>query len=143
MLWLELIGTNSGAFYLDICSCEVHSRPERFAWSMSGILGDGHRESPVLIEVGEEVCITFLQDDWKGLRPSGEFSDVDPWHLETALRYALGIPSSIMEEEFSAEGASPPRSSRRSSFPGHSYHSTEYPPYPRVSEPGEDARNAA
>ena len=138
MLWLNFIGENSGAFYLDIFSTERHGHPDRFLWSMSGILGDGCWESPVLVEVGSDVQVTFFRDDWKGMRSSADLPPVDIGKLETAIREALCGRTATEREQMAA-----PHSSPRFSLPRRLYPLEDRSPHPKVSEPFLGAGNAA
>jgi len=63
MVWLDMTGKNGNTLYF------VTDRMERLAdgggtkFILCGILGDGCRESEVLVEVGDEPQVTFV-DAW-------------------------------------------------------------------------------
>jgi len=141
MLWLNLIGENNGTFYLDIFSCEMQSRSGRFAWSLSGTLGDGQWESPAIVELGDDIGITFLQDDWSGLRPSWDRPGIDLWELKEAIRDAFDA-SRLFPGAGTGKGNAP-LATHRFKGPGKP-NAPEVPPRPSlVSEPFTTFRTGA
>lgn len=91
MIWLQTEEAEGRALYLDIHRVEQRQQGERLCYSVSGMLGNGLDEGEVLIEVGSEVDVTFV-DEWmpgRGL----------PAFVAEAGREAV---SSALAEELSA-----------------------------------------
>jgi len=63
MIWLQMEEENGRTLYLDIHRVEQRQQGERLCYSVVGMLGNGLEEGEVLIEVGSEVDVTFV-DDW-------------------------------------------------------------------------------
>jgi len=63
MIWLQMEEANGRALYFDIHRVEQRQQGERLCYSVLGMLGDGLDEGEVLIEVGSEVEVTFV-DEW-------------------------------------------------------------------------------
>ena len=68
MVWLQATEENGNALYLDIQRVERR----RGAVAVTAVLGDGHGEAEVLVELGERVEVTFL-DEWLPGRRLPEF----------------------------------------------------------------------
>lgn len=60
MIHLDLNGTAGGWFYLDVHQAEVRRGRRGDIFALSGTLGDGVHEGPVLVEIGAIVEITFV-----------------------------------------------------------------------------------
>jgi len=106
MIWLDMTEENGSAFYLDIRGIEPRRRRGETLYAISGVLGDGRNEAEVLVDVGSEVEVVFV-DEWlnKG-RLRDLFSRVSREELVSALvESAAGISFCI--ESFPAlEGKS-------------------------------------
>jgi hypothetical protein len=92
MIWLDMMEENGSAFYLDIRGIEPRRRRGETLYAISGVLGDGRNEAEVLLDVGSEVEVVFV-DEWlsKG-RLRGLFSRVNRDELVRALvESAAGI----------------------------------------------------
>ena len=63
MIWLQMEEENGRSLYLDIHRVEQRQQGEWLCYSVVGMLGNGLEEGEVLIEVGSEVDVTFV-DDW-------------------------------------------------------------------------------
>ena len=63
MIWLQTEEENGRALYLDIHRVEQRQQGERLCYSVLGMLGNGLDEGEVLIEVGSDVDVTFV-DEW-------------------------------------------------------------------------------
>lgn len=64
MIHLDLATEHGDLIYLDVQRIEsVGPRAEAFV--LTGTLGDGLDEGEVLVEIGEEVAVTFI-DEWLG-----------------------------------------------------------------------------
>lgn len=59
MVWLQPAKENGNALYLDIHRVEQ----QREGYAVTGMLGDGHGECEVLVEVGATVEVTYV-DEW-------------------------------------------------------------------------------
>ncbi|MBE0596230.1 MAG: hypothetical protein IH614_03065 [Desulfuromonadales bacterium] len=64
MIHLDLTTDHGDTIYLDVQRIES-VRPEGDAFLLTGTLGDGLDEGEVLVEIGEEVTILFV-DEWLG-----------------------------------------------------------------------------
>lgn len=65
MVWLDVAEENGNGIYLDIRGIEPRRRRGETVYAIAGVLGDGQAESEVLVEVGQEVEVTFV-DEWLG-----------------------------------------------------------------------------
>lgn len=72
MIWLQSEEANGRALYLDIHRVEQRHQEERLCYSVIGMLGNGLEEGEVLIEVGSEVEVTFV-DEWMPGRQLPDF----------------------------------------------------------------------
>ncbi|OHB28574.1 MAG: hypothetical protein A2X84_03610 [Desulfuromonadaceae bacterium GWC2_58_13] len=96
MVWLDVMGDNGSALYF------VTDRVERLqgrgapGMAVSGLVGDGQYEGQVLIEVGSEVQVTFV-DAWIATREFHRFVQrVDLIRVTAALSdAAAGMAGSI------------------------------------------------
>ena len=90
MLWMDLIGEGGGTFYLDLHGCEPVPGDDSFVWRLTGVVGDGQRESGLLVEAGEELRLTFVNDAFDALPDRDPFPDTDRTQLEEAVAEAAG-----------------------------------------------------
>ncbi len=68
MLWLQSETPENLNLYLDIQQVEERQFRGRSFFAVSGICGDGLWEGEVLVEVGEEISVTFV-DEWLQRQP--------------------------------------------------------------------------
>ena len=62
MLYLATGNPESGSLYLDIQNVEERRYRGRSFFALGGVCGDGLWEGEVLLEVGEETAVTFVDD---------------------------------------------------------------------------------
>lgn len=88
MVWLDIAEENGSGFYLDIRGIEPRRVRGNAVFAVSGVLGDGRDEVEVLVEVGHEVEVLFV-DEWlrKGL--GGLFARVNREELVSALAESI------------------------------------------------------
>jgi len=72
MLYLQTDGPESGELYFDIQQVEERRLRGRSFFAVTGICGDGRWEGEVLVEVAEEVEVTFV-DEWLHVEHLKEF----------------------------------------------------------------------
>jgi hypothetical protein len=85
MIWLDMTEENGSGLYLDIRGIEPRRSSGDTVFAISGVLGDGQDEADVLLEVGDEVAVVFV-DEWLGkLRQGGLFARVSREDLMKAL----------------------------------------------------------
>ncbi len=65
MIHLNLMVQDGGAIYLDLQRIEIRRERTGEFFALTGTLGDGLYEGQVLLEIGEGVEVTFV-DDWLG-----------------------------------------------------------------------------
>lgn len=62
MLYLDIMSQEGGQMYLDIQSVEAVGQGHRAGLVLQGVLGDGCRESQILVEqIGGQVSLVFLE----------------------------------------------------------------------------------
>ena len=83
MLWLQCDAQENLNLYLDIEQVEERQFRGRSFFAVSGICGDGRWEGEVLVEIGDEVTVTFV-DDWL-YRTGQNIANLDRLPLEQAL----------------------------------------------------------
>ncbi len=108
MVWLDVTGNDGNALYFVTDRIErlIGTRAEGF--TVSGILGDGGYEGEVIVEVGENPQVTFV-DAWLA---RGDFSrfvaSIDRERVSAVLtEVAAGLT-----RELSAHGNTTPRGGR-------------------------------
>jgi hypothetical protein len=86
MLYLDIISQNGGQIYLDIFSVELLTNRWATGFSIQGVLGDGYRESQLLVEyIDSEVTLLFFEEDQDAFMPGTSVCE----DLPDALRLAL------------------------------------------------------
>jgi hypothetical protein len=104
MVWLKMTGRNGNGFYLDVQCVEQRGVQGEPIFVLSGTLGDGTFESPVLIEVGSIVDILFI-DEWLAVKEAPAFfRDIDREEAERVLRDAASSMIFCIENFPSLEG---------------------------------------
>jgi len=63
MIWLDISEENGRTIYLDIRGIESRRLHDDTVFVISGILGDGIDETEVLMDIGRQVEVTFV-DEW-------------------------------------------------------------------------------
>lgn len=63
MIWLDICEENGRTLYLDIHGIEPRHQCNETTFVLSAVLGDGLDETEVLIEIGRQVDVTFV-DEW-------------------------------------------------------------------------------
>lgn len=63
MLYLQIDGPEGGELYFDIQQVEERRLRGRTFFAVTGVCGDGRWEGEVLVEVADEVEVTFI-DEW-------------------------------------------------------------------------------
>lgn len=90
MLYLYNADATGNVVYLDIHAVEMKESGREKGFSLSGIVGDGLYEGEVLMEVGEDIEVTFV-DAWLGGQGFGDFlRRVGRDALHRALEKAAG-----------------------------------------------------
>jgi hypothetical protein len=89
MLYLAASSPEANDLYLDIQSIEERWFRDRSFFAVSGVCGDGEWEEEVLIEVGAETAVTFVDDYLDPARLRDFFLRYERGGVETALRQAL------------------------------------------------------
>jgi hypothetical protein len=85
MIWLDMTEENGRGLYLDIRGIEPRRLRGDTVFTISGVLGDGQDEADILLEVGNEVAVVFL-DEWLGkVGQGGLFARVSREELVGAL----------------------------------------------------------
>lgn len=77
MIWLDICDENGRTLYLDIRSIEPRQHRNKMKFALSGVLGDGLDETDVLIEIGQQVEVIFVDEWLHSGRHSDLFSRVD------------------------------------------------------------------
>ena len=91
MVWLNLAAENGSALYLDIFSMEPRRQNGGLIFAIEGVVGDGGYEGRVLVEAGEQVQVTFV-DEWLDAELLREFfRQVDRLEVETALKETVSL----------------------------------------------------
>lgn len=72
MISLDLVVPGGAAVYLDIQRIEARQKRGEAFYALSGTLGDGLYEGEVLVEIGEQVEVTFI-DEWLGGSAMADF----------------------------------------------------------------------
>ena len=108
MVWLDVAGYDGNALYFVTDRIERLSGMRTEGFTVSGILGDGGYEGEVIVEVGENPQVTFV-DAWLA---RGDFSrfvaSIDRERVSAALtEVAAGLTG-----ELSSQGITSPRSGR-------------------------------
>lgn len=108
MVWLDVTGNDGNALYFVTDRIERLSGMRTEGFTVSGILGDGGYEGEVIVEVGENPQVTFV-DAWL---TRGDFSrfvaSIDRERVSAALtEVAAGLTG-----ELSSQGIITPRSGR-------------------------------
>jgi hypothetical protein len=71
MVWLDVMGNNGSVLYFVTDRVERRRGHGATGFAVTGIVGDGQYEGEVLVEVGAEVAVTYL-DAWLA---ADEFKD--------------------------------------------------------------------
>jgi hypothetical protein len=104
MVWLKMTGQNGNGFYLDVHDVEQRRLKGETVFALSATFGDGMFESPVLIEVGREVEVVFV-DQWLAEKKLQDFfHGIDREEVEAALREAASSMTFCVENFPSLEG---------------------------------------
>jgi hypothetical protein len=85
MIWLDMTEENGRGLYLDIRGIEPRRLRGDTVFTISGVLGDGQDEADVLLDVGNEVEVVFVDDWLSKVRQGGLFSRVSREDLVGAL----------------------------------------------------------
>lgn len=85
MIWLDMMEENGSAFYLDIRGIEPRRRRGETLYAISGVLGDGRNEAEVLLDVGAEVEVVFVDEWLNSGRLRSLFAEVSREELVRAL----------------------------------------------------------
>ncbi|MFA5515679.1 MAG: hypothetical protein WDA20_05270 [Desulfuromonadales bacterium] len=72
MIDLNLAVQDGAAIYLDVQCIEARQTRSGETYALTGTLGDGRYEGQVLVEIGDRVEVTFV-DDWLGMPEMHEF----------------------------------------------------------------------
>jgi hypothetical protein len=96
MIWLDLTDDEGRGCYLDVRGIEPRRRRGETLFAISGVLGDGVGEAEVLVEVGPQVEVTFLDP-----APSRRLA---PEALRSALAEAAGRLAFCLDSFPSLEG---------------------------------------
>jgi hypothetical protein len=89
MIWLDLTDDEGRGCYLDVRGIEARHRRGETLFAISGVLGDGVEEAEVLVEVGPQVEVTFLDDVFPGR--------LEPEALRCALAEAVAAMAFCIE----------------------------------------------
>lgn len=65
MIYLDMVADEDRGFYFDLQAVEQRGSGEETLYALTGTLGDGACEEQVLVELGEQVEVTFV-DAWLG-----------------------------------------------------------------------------
>jgi len=107
MLYLDIMTQDGGQVYLDIFNVELLKKRQSTGFSIQGVLGDGYRETQVLVEyIDAEASLTFLDRVWGVSPDSGCESEDLPEALRLALQDELGDAGVWMEARNSHDGPS-------------------------------------
>lgn len=108
MVWLDVSDNNGYALYFVTERIERLSGMRTEGFTVSGILGDGGYEGEVIVEVGENPQVTFV-DAWLARDDFSRFvASIDRERVSAALtEVAAGLTS-----ELSDHGNTPPRGGR-------------------------------
>ncbi len=103
MIWLDMTAENGRTLYLDIRSIESRRLHGDTVFAISGILGDGQDEAEVLMDVGRQVEVIFVDEWLNNGRHLGLFARVDRDELvrvliESASRMSFCIESFPVRE---------------------------------------------
>ena len=85
MIWLDMTEENGRGLYLDIRGIEPRRLRGDTVFTISGVLGDGQDEADVLLDVGNEVEVVFVDDWLNKVRQGGLFARVSREDLVGAL----------------------------------------------------------
>lgn len=85
MIWLDMTEENGSGLYLDIRGIEPRRLRGDTVFTVSGVLGDGQDEADVLLDIGKEVEVVFVDDWLSKVRPGGLFARVSREDLVGAL----------------------------------------------------------
>lgn len=89
MLYLATGNPEANDLYLDIQNIEERRFRNRSFFAVSGVCGDGGWEGEVLIEVGAETAVTFVDDYLAPARLRDFFGRHERGRVESALRQAV------------------------------------------------------
>lgn len=89
MLYLTIDNQESGSLYLDVQNVEERSYRGRNFFAINGVCGDGLWEGEVLLEVGEETTVTFIDAYFDTDRLRDFFFRHEQARVEAALRQAV------------------------------------------------------
>ncbi len=103
MVWLDVTGNDGNALYFVTDRIERRPAADGAGFSVSGLLGDGCYEGEVLVEVGKNPAVTFV-DDWLARADFSSFAArIDRERVDVALtELATGLAA-----ELSGGGRSP------------------------------------
>lgn len=87
MIYLDMVEGEDRGIYFDIQAVEQRGSNQETVYALTGTLGDGACEEQVLVELGRQVEVTFV-DAWLGRR-SGVALTAEKDDLETALAASL------------------------------------------------------
>ena len=89
MLYLATGNPEAGELYLDIQNIEERRFRGRHFFAINGVCGDGLWEGEVLVEVGDETTVTFVDDYLNPARLGEFFVRHERGVVETALAQSL------------------------------------------------------
>lgn len=112
MVWLDVADNNGNALYFVTDRIERLSGMWAEGFTVSGILGDGGYEGEVIVEVGENPRVTFV-DAWLSRGDFSRFAaSIDRERVSAALtEVAAGLTG-----EWGAQGYTMPRGGRGERF---------------------------
>lgn len=85
MIWLDMTEENGRGLYLDIRGIEPRRLRGDTVFSISGVLGDGQDEAEVLLDVGNEVEVVFVDEWLSKVRQGGLFARLSREELVKSL----------------------------------------------------------
>lgn len=109
MVWLNMLEEDGYALYFDIYHTERNSGCGHPGYSFSGVLGDGHFEGEVQIEIGRFASVTFA-DEWLNPAPLAAFFQRSP---RRQVEAALLDLCRMLATQAECEVQPPPRRHRR------------------------------
>jgi len=104
MIWLDMTEENGRGLYLDIRGIEPRRLRGDTVFTISGVLGDGQDEADVLLDVGNEVEVVFVDDWLSKVRQGGLFARVSREELMRALTERAAGMSFCIENFPALEG---------------------------------------
>jgi hypothetical protein len=113
MVWLDVAGNDGNALYFVTDRIERRPAAAGAGFSVSGLLGDGCYEGEVLVEVGANPAVTFI-DDWLAQADFSRFAArIDRARVDVALtELAMGLAAELTGGGHSPRGRWRERSGR-------------------------------